>query len=191
MLEQMSLRERNRVLAMRLAQATAVELFESNGYTTTTVESIAERCGISASTIYRYFGTKEDVVLWDERDPIIDEELNRRLRTQPPMEAFRDAAIAAFAQRDDEGLFLRRLKLIYAEPSIWAAAALAHRIEQGELAAAFAAVAGSEADEVIHDVVAAVCLAALDIAFDHWQRSGGTRSLADLITVTCRSSSLA
>jgi AcrR family transcriptional regulator len=185
MVKQMSLRQRNRRQAMRLVQTTAVEMFEADGYHATTVEAIAGACGVSASTIYRHFGTKEHIVLWDERDVVINAELDRRLRTDSPLRAFRDAAIAAFAERDDTTLFLRRLKLTYAEPAIWAEAAQQHRAEQAELAEGLAALAGSKTIGTAHDVTAAACLAALEVALDHWQRDDGTQDLAALIAQTC------
>ncbi len=180
----LSLRQRNRLQAMRLAQSTAVDLFETNGFEATTVEAIAEPCGVSPSTIYRHFGTKERLVLWDERDRVIDDELERRLGVQAPIDAFRDATIAALADREDHDLFLRRLQLIYAEPAIWAAAAQQDRLDRSELAAGIAATAGRKTPTLADDTIAAVCLAGLDVALDHWQRSKGASSLARLITDT-------
>jgi hypothetical protein len=126
-------------------------------------------------------GTKEHIVLWDERDSIVSDELNRRFRTQTPVDAFCDAAIAAFAGRDDAELFLRRLKLTYADPSIWAAAAQQDRIDRTELAEAIAAIPRHKTTNIGHDLTAAVCLAALDVAFDRWQQADGTDDLANLI----------
>lgn len=185
MVQKMSLRLRNRIQAMRLVQATAVEMFEVDGFEAVTVEAISAACGVSPSTIYRHFGTKEHIVLWDERDSIIDEELDQRLRTQLPIDAFRDAAIAAFADRDDLDLFLRRLKLVYAEPGIWAAAAQQDHIDRADLARGLAALSGHKVANISHDSTAAACLVALDVALDHWQQASGTNDLAKLIGDAC------
>lgn len=166
---------------MRLVQASAVALFESDGYDSTTVEAIAEDSGVSASTIYRHFGTKERLVLWDERDQVVDAELLKRLSRQPPVEAFRDAVIVALAERDDIETFLRRLKLIYAEPAIWGAAAQEDQTDRFELAKAFALTDLRRKVTIADEVTAAVCLAALDVALDRWQQSDATTSLSDLI----------
>lgn len=182
----MSLRRRNKLHSMRLVQAAAIDLFEVQGYGLTTVEAVAARCGVSASTIYRHFGSKEHLVLWDERDDVIDDELSRRLVDQDPLEAIRDAAITAFAHRDDPQLFLRRLRLVYAEPDIWAAAALQDRLDRADLASAIASAAGRRSVSVGDDVIAATCLAALDVAFDHWQRSNGAEGLAEMIALACQ-----
>ena len=64
------LRERKRYAAMRLVQEVALDLFDAHGYVDVTVERIAAASDISPSSVYRYFGTKEHIVLWDENDPI-------------------------------------------------------------------------------------------------------------------------
>ncbi len=166
---------------MRLVQATAVDLFEADGFDATTIEAIADACGVSPSTIYRHFSTKENVVLWDERDLIIDAELDERLGRQPVVEAFRDAVVVGLAERDDRELFLRRLRLVYSEPSIWATAAHQDREARVELAVAIASVAGRKHPSVADDATAAVCLIALDIALEHWQRDAGRIHLTELL----------
>ena len=119
MTETVSLRRRNRLAAMRSVQAIAVAMFESGGFEATAVEGVADASGVSTSTIYRYFGTKEMLVLWDERSEVVETELATRLATQSPVEAFRDAMVVAFGARQDRDLFLRRLQLVYREQAIW------------------------------------------------------------------------
>ncbi len=182
MVEVIPLRRRNQLAARRSIQATAVQMFESGGFEVTTVADVASESGVSPSTVYRYFGTKEALVLWDERDEVVDSELATRLATQPPVEAFRDAMAVAFGEREDGALFLRRLRLIYAEPAIWAAAAHQDRANRSELAAAFAAVAGRSQTTLQDTLTAGVCLTALDVAFEEWQRDPGAAELADVIT---------
>ena len=182
MAETVPLRRRNRLAAMRSVQATAVAMFELAGFETTTVEHVAGESGVSASTIYRYFGTKEALVLWDERDDVVEAELTDRLAIQRPVEAFRDAMVVAFGERNDSDLFLRRLRLVYAEPAIWAAAAQRDRVDRRELAAGFAAADGRSSAEFADTLSAAVCLAALDVAFERWQQNPSRADLAELIT---------
>ena len=47
------------------------DLFRSQGYEATTVEQIAEAAEVSPSTFFRYFPTKEDVVIHDALDPLL------------------------------------------------------------------------------------------------------------------------
>jgi AcrR family transcriptional regulator len=57
------LRERKKHKLRRTIQASALRLFETQGYERTTVEQIAAAAEISTTTFYRYFPTREDVVL--------------------------------------------------------------------------------------------------------------------------------
>lgn len=74
------LRERKKARTRAAIQAAALELFERDGYTATTVDQIAERAEVSPATFFRYFPTKEDVVLHDRYDPL----LIAAFRAQPP-----------------------------------------------------------------------------------------------------------
>lgn len=63
-----SLRARKKAATMRHVQATALTLFRERDFDGVTVEQVAEAAEVSASTVYRYFGTKEGLVLHDEYD---------------------------------------------------------------------------------------------------------------------------
>lgn len=62
------LRERKKAATMHHVQRIALTLFEENGFDGVTIEQIAEAADVSPSTVYRYFGTKEDLVIHDEFD---------------------------------------------------------------------------------------------------------------------------
>ncbi len=65
------LRERKKNKTRRLIQREALRLFRLHGYEGTTVSQIAAAAEISESTFFRYFPGKEDIVRWDEYDPLI------------------------------------------------------------------------------------------------------------------------
>jgi AcrR family transcriptional regulator len=50
----------------------AVRLFRESGYEATTVDDIASAAGCSRRTFFRYFGTKEDVLLQETREMLVD-----------------------------------------------------------------------------------------------------------------------
>ncbi|MFH8469021.1 TetR family transcriptional regulator [Streptomyces sp. NPDC017991] len=58
-----SLRERTRAAMRTEVSDVAFRLFAEQGYENTTVEQIAAAAGLSRTTFFRYFGTKEEVVL--------------------------------------------------------------------------------------------------------------------------------
>ncbi|MFB1298563.1 TetR family transcriptional regulator [Mycobacterium sp. pW049] len=65
-----SLRERNRNRTLRDIEAAALDLFEQDGYASTTVDQIARRAGVSSATFFRYFGSKEEVLFVNEQDAV-------------------------------------------------------------------------------------------------------------------------
>lgn len=63
----MNLRERKKLAVWRTIRDTAMGLFAERGYDAVTVDEIAGRAGVSRTTFFNYFATKEAVVL--DQDP--------------------------------------------------------------------------------------------------------------------------
>jgi AcrR family transcriptional regulator len=62
------LRERKKARTRATIQREALRLFQRDGYAATSVEAIAAAAEVSPSTFFRYFPTKDDVVLSDFMD---------------------------------------------------------------------------------------------------------------------------
>ena len=69
----------------------ALRLFREQGYDATTVEQIAAAAEVSPSTFFRYFPTKEDVVLQDDFDDRMFEAFDRQPPALAPIAALRAA----------------------------------------------------------------------------------------------------
>ena len=118
----LGLRERKKAKTLAAIQAAALKLFRKQGYDATTSEQIAAAAEVAPSTFFRYFPTKEDVVLLDLTDPLVIE----AFRAQPPelsaIQALRNAVRSVFDQLpDDEFEVIRqREELILANPELQA-----------------------------------------------------------------------
>ncbi|MEU1700763.1 MULTISPECIES: TetR/AcrR family transcriptional regulator [Streptomyces] len=84
------LRERKKIRTREAIRSAAYALIEQQGYDSTTVEQIAERAEVSPSTVFRYFPTKEDIVVTDEYDEY-DEPLLAELAARPAGEPWTDS----------------------------------------------------------------------------------------------------
>lgn len=117
------LRERKKARTRTSIQEQAIRLFREQGYADTTVEEIAEAAEVSPTTVYRYFPTKPDLVIYDD----LDEPMMAALRSQPPemsaVQAIRQAVAGGFGSTLGQGLELQRLRaeLIRDEPELRAA----------------------------------------------------------------------
>ncbi len=85
------LRERKKARTRAAIQQHALRLFREQGYEATTVEQIAEAAEVSPSTFFRYFPTKEDVVLWDDLDPLLIAAFEAQPSELTPIQALRGA----------------------------------------------------------------------------------------------------
>ena len=88
------LRERKKARTRAAIRQHALRLFRDKGYQATTVEQIAEAADVSPATFYRYFPTKEDVVLQDDFDVLAMDVFE----AQPPGLSTIAAMRAALAQ---------------------------------------------------------------------------------------------
>jgi AcrR family transcriptional regulator len=97
MIEQAGLRERKKARTRASLREHALRLFREQGYQATTVEQIAAAAEVSPSTFFRYFPTKEDVVLQDDMDVRVLEAFDRQPAEMQPIQAVRAAMREAWA----------------------------------------------------------------------------------------------
>ncbi|MER6944669.1 TetR/AcrR family transcriptional regulator [Nonomuraea sp. NPDC000554] len=116
------LRERKKAKTRALIQKEAVRLFREQGYTATTVEQIAEAAEVAPSTVFRYFPSKEDLVLVEAYPTFLDA-LREVPREVGPIAAVRAAMAAMVEGRSPEEVAegVEREKLMLSVPELWAA----------------------------------------------------------------------
>ncbi|MBC7301952.1 MAG: TetR family transcriptional regulator [Nocardia sp.] len=115
-----SLRERKKERTRRTIRVEAFRLFREQGYGETTVEQIAAAAEVSPSTFFRYFPSKEQLVLTDDLDPAMDEALRAQPPGQHPIAAFRNAMSAVFGSMEPAELAFEqeRQQLLFGVPEL-------------------------------------------------------------------------
>lgn len=168
---------------MREIQGEALRLFESQGYVETTIDQIAEASDISPRTFFRYFATKEDVVLWDEYDAVIGELIAERPPDEPVGETLRVVMRSATEglYRHDPARLLARTRLLFSETALRARFLEFSREGVEHVGAAFGASRGRSADDLVLQVTASALIDAISWALTRWQASNGQADLLALV----------
>jgi AcrR family transcriptional regulator len=114
------LRERKKARTHEAIQEAALRLFRTQGYEATTVEQIAEAAEVSPSTFFRYFPTKEDVVIHDALDPLMFAAFEQQPAELSPIQAMRASMAAVFGSLspDQVALERERAELILSVPEL-------------------------------------------------------------------------
>jgi AcrR family transcriptional regulator len=177
------LRERKRTRTRLMIQSEALRLFSAKGYEQTTVEEIAHAAAISPRTFFRYFPSKEDVVIWDEYDPLALDLLATRPEDEPLVETMRAVireTLAGLYEHDRERL-LTRVRLSLTVPDLRARFLdeQTHGIE--ELAQLLETKQGARVDRLQVHIVGSALLAAVRAALDLWHQDEGASDLLSLV----------
>lgn len=154
-------------------------MFYEHGFDKVTVDRIAGEAGMAASSIYRHFPTKEDIVLWDEHDEAIDDALTQELKRLPPLQAMRIVFVETLGSRYDADIEfqLQRIKYIYATEQIHAAAVEADLRNRQELSDGLRHVLGRK-DRDAAPILAGAALLAVDVAIERWQANDAKKRLS-------------
>lgn len=115
------LRQRTRDAVREQIAAEALVMFDEQGFDETTVDQIAAAVDISPRSFFRYFPSKEDVVLGDPMvygEPVRDR-LEESLKVLPVWEALRAAldAVVETGEKDPEWA-LRATRVMIRTPSL-------------------------------------------------------------------------
>ncbi|MCX4095649.1 TetR/AcrR family transcriptional regulator [Nocardia sp. alder85J] len=188
--EPMGLRARTRNAVREELMAAALDVFAAKGYDSATVEEIAATVGLSKRSFFRYFGSKEDVVLGNLE--AMGQSLAARLAERPPHEnpwrALREtfAIIVEHNDRDPQRT-LPLLRMLEEAPALKAR----HLEKQSRwcelLAPAIASRLPAWTDSGPDPrpvALAGAALACLDSAQAAWLAQGGTTALSPILNRT-------
>ncbi|KEF07213.1 TetR family transcriptional regulator [Streptomyces rimosus subsp. rimosus] len=177
------LRERKKIQTRQAIRRAAYRLFEEQGYDATPVDRIAEAADVSPSTVFRYFPTKEDIVLTDEYDPMLEAELRARPADEPMIESLRHVTVEALRRItvEERTELVQRARLMREVPAIRGRMAENTARDTDMISAVLAERSGRPADDLEIRVIAAALLAALQEALMRWVADGQRDDLEGLI----------
>lgn len=169
------LRERKRERTREAIQREALRLFGSFGYDATTCDQIAAGAEVSPATLFRYFATKEDIVLQDGYDPLIAEAVRARPAREAPLTAVRRGFADALAEvyHGDMEAVRQRTALVLSVPALRARSREQQDSLIAHLAGALGERSGRSGDDFGITVAAASCAAAVGVAVARWADEGG------------------
>lgn len=175
-----SLREKKRKQLRRKIQQEALSLFIQQGYNNTTVEQIAKKVNVSHMSIFRYFPTKEAIILDDNSEELIASLIKKQSNNTTEAEKIERAVLEAISYIYPQGKdrMLKRMQLIMSTPELkakmWDKQISTAKIISGSIS-------NSPKKSFELYLLSALYVAAMIIAVEEWVRSKGKNDLVILI----------
>jgi AcrR family transcriptional regulator len=179
------LRERRKRLTAADLEAAALRLFGERGFDGVTVDDIAAEADVSRRTFFRYFASKEDVLLADHFVQLarLREAMTSRPADEPILAALRNAILSMTGDFEDRReMVILRGRIMRETPSLQARSLVHQKAWEDAMQDMVAErLAVDPAVDMRPGVVSATTLAALRVAFTNWLTAGAH---GDLIAMT-------
>ncbi len=163
----------------------ANRLFAARGFDAVTIDEIADAADVSPRTFYRYFSSKEALVLGevDESLDAIREALQQRPDDEPVLASMRAIVLAMADEIESERDANRsRIALLDATASLQLRQTEREAVFEAGLAPIIAQRIGStDPTDLRPALIAACAAAAIRVAVSVWIAGGGVASLSDLV----------
>ncbi|MFG6194634.1 TetR family transcriptional regulator [Nonomuraea sp. JJY05] len=195
----MGLRERKKEKTRLAILDAALDLFLEQGYESTTVEQIAGAVEISPRTFFRYFTSKDHLVLWhhDHGEEIMLETLASRPEDESPFTALMHAMRAVVGDLEgstpeDRARFLKLRRLMEDHPRLVGMSVARGAATERRLIEVIAARRGVDPDEdKLTPLIVAFAACTLRVGFECPRRDSGlpeiTQRMAETIELAERS----
>jgi AcrR family transcriptional regulator len=169
------LRERKKARTRAAIRQHALRLFREQGYSATTVEQIAAAADVSPATFFRYFPTKEDVVLQDDMEMFTLSALEAQPPELNPIAAIRAAAAQSFAalSADDVERLRESTEMAMSVPEVRARALDEFARTIAQMSGALAARVGRDPDDFDVRVTTGAVMGVIMAVTMPWGAVGG------------------
>ncbi|MBO0895213.1 TetR/AcrR family transcriptional regulator [Arthrobacter sunyaminii] len=178
------LRERKKAQVQAQLVTTAWELFAEHGFAAVTVDQIVEAAGVSRSSFFRYFDTKDAALFHNTRLALdnMEADFEFRSRSTPPRQALHQSLLQAATDYEPRRSEYRTLRRLMREDRVLRASAAAYNQSLlAEMTSTYLRQLG-QGDELAARVEVAVMWAAATVALESWVRADGE----DLLPLTVR-----
>ncbi|MFG1806195.1 TetR/AcrR family transcriptional regulator [Streptomyces sp. NPDC049040] len=182
------LRELTRKTVRAQIAEQAIALFITQGFEETTVEQIATEVGMSARSVFRYFDTKEDMVVGSMQES--GARLARMVADRPaeedPWQALRGAlGVVLGAIAEDRDGALARARMFASTPSLRAARQQKHAQWRELLVPCILPrLDGPEETRGLRAAaITTAVLGCVDVSITEWSEAGGTGSIEELLDI--------
>lgn len=188
-------RDRKKAQTRAAIETAALELFAAHGYSDTTLEDITEAADIAPRTFFRYFASKEELLVGDVHERI--PQLAARLAARPVEESPLDAVLNALLEvgpEDGEDMAqererqLLRARLVETDPAVLAAFLQSYAAWEQVIANYLRdRRAGLDPDDPYPALLAASIMGALRVISIRWAQAGGSDDLIAPLFAAARS----
>lgn len=177
--------DRTRQLASQEILETALRLFTEQGYDETTIAQIAREAGVSQRTLFRYFGSKEDLLGGgqDRFGQVLTDTIDGLPADADAWAALRAGIAAVLTLHDSREQALKRFRLLHNTASLragWLEKRLRFQEELLPLVEARTAGTAAGGTALRARAVIATAFACLDAASMTWVDNDGEGELMDL-----------
>ncbi|NUR83137.1 MAG: TetR family transcriptional regulator [Nonomuraea sp.] len=182
----MGLRERKKEKTRLAILDAALDLFLEQGYESTTIEQIAGVVEVSPRTFFRYFTSKDHLVLWfhDHGEEVLLETFAGRPEDEPPFTSLMHGLRAMVddmkgSTPEDTERFLKLRQLFDKYPHLVGLSVARGAVTERRLAEAVAARRGvSPEDDQLSHLIVAFAMSTMRVGFECPRREG---DIADIM----------
>jgi AcrR family transcriptional regulator len=177
------LRQLKRQQVRQQIEAVALGLFDRKGIDSTTVEEIAAAVNISSRTFFRYFASKEDILL------VVSDEVQGEILAAASGYDGSPGSLLSALLTFSEGLDRRRTELLrmvrlLGQPSLYPGRLLHSRQMEDSLAVIVAHHEGRSEPAAADRALAALAASAMSISMRIWLESGADEPFRDVFVST-------